>query len=159
MTLVKYRPKRARALVPTESLWPRDIFRWFDEFDPLFSPTPFDLHRFDGEWIPAVDVFERNGDLVVKAEIPGVDAEELDVTVEDNVLRLRGERKQESETEKEGYYRRERFHGTFERSIPLPAEVETEKIDATYTNGVLEVVLPKSAETAARRIEVKSKKK
>ena len=97
-------------------------------------------------------MFERNGDLVVKAEIPGIDAKDLDVTVEDNVLRLRGERKHKSETEEEGYYRHERFHGTFERSIPLPAEVETEKIGATYTDGVLEIVLPKTAETAARRI-------
>ena len=159
MTLVKYRPKRARTLVPAESVWPRDIFRWFDEFDPLFFSPPVDPHRFNGEWTPAVDVFERNGDLVVMAEIPGIDAKELDVTVEDNVLRLRGERKHESETEKEGYYRHERFHGTFERSIPLPAEVETEKIDATYTDGVLEIVLPKAAETAARRIEVKPKRK
>ena len=159
MTLVKYRPKRARTLVPAESVWPRDIFRWFDEFDPLFFSPTVDPHRFNGEWTPAVDVFERNGDLVVMAEIPGIDAKELDVTVEDNVLRLRGERKHESETEKEGYYRHERFHGTFERSIPLPAEVETEKIDATYTDGVLEIVLPKAAETAARRIEVKPKRK
>jgi len=159
MTLVKYRPRRARTLVPTETTWPRDIFRWFDELDPLVFPTMCDPHRFHGEWVPAVDVFERNGDLVVKAEIPGIDAKDLDVTVEDNVLRLRGERKHESETEQEGYYRHERFHGTFERSIPLPAEVETEKIGATYTDGVLEIVLPKTAETAARRIEVKPKRK
>ena len=158
MTLVKCRPRRSRTLVPHELGWPRDIFRWFDEIEPWF-PSALDPARFHGEWTPAVDVFERNGNLVVKAEIPGIEAEDLDVTVEDNVLRLRGERKHETETEEHGYHRHERFHGTFERSIPLPAEVETEKIDATYTDGILEVILPKAAETQVRRIEVKPKKK
>jgi len=157
MTLVKYRPRRERTPVPYDTMWPHNIFRWFDAFDPFFN-TALEPLRIDGEWAPAVDVFERNGDLVVKAEIPGVDAKELDVTVEDNVLRLRGERKHDTETEEQGYYRHERFHGTFERAIPLPKEVETESIGATYTDGILEVVLPKAAETHSRRIEVKRKK-
>ena len=156
MTLVKYRPRRQRTLLPVEFGWPRDMFRWFDGMDTLFPTVP-GSSRFHGEWTPAVDMFERNGDLVVKAEIPGVDAKDFEVTVEDNTLRLRGERKHETEQEEEGYYRHERFHGSFERLVPLPTEVETEKINATYKNGVLEVVLPKAAESHARRIEVKPK--
>ncbi len=158
MTLVRYNPRRTRALVPREFGWPRDVFRWFDEIEPWF-PSLFEPHRLHGEWTPAVDVFERNGNLIVKAEIPGVETKDLEVTVEDGVLRLRGERNHETEAEEDGYYRHERFHGAFERAIPLPAEIEAEKIEATYTNGVLEVVLPKAADTQARRIEVKAKKK
>ena len=156
MTLVKYRPRKERTLLPVELGWPRDIFRWFDGMDTMF-PTVFGPTRLSDEWAPAVDVFERNGDLIVNAEIPGVEAKDFDITVEDNMLKLRGERKHETEQEDEGYYRHERFHGTFERLVPLPTEVETEKINATYKNGVLEVVLPKAAETHVRRIEVKPK--
>jgi len=156
MTLVKYKPRRERSLIPREFGWPRDLFDWFNDIDSWF-PRTLGPRLVGEEWQPAVDVFERNGDLVVTAEIPGVDAKDIHVTVTDDVLRLRGERTQEDETKEGGYYRRERFHGTFERAVPLPAEVDPDKIRATHKNGLLEVVLPKAAAAQTREIEVKVK--
>ena len=153
MTLVKYRPRKQSSFLPSVFDWDRGPFDLFRDLERWF-PERLSL---TGEWAPAVDVFERNGDVVVKAELPGIDTKDLDVSVTDNVLRLRGERSGETETEEKGYYRHERFHGTFERSIPLPAEVDPEKVKAVYEKGVLEVALPKTEVTGTRTVEVKVK--
>ncbi|MCD6288337.1 MAG: Hsp20/alpha crystallin family protein [Candidatus Hydrogenedentes bacterium] len=153
MTLVKYQPRKQRAALPTLFDWNRDPFDMFYELDRWLP----DRFLFGSEWTPAVDVFERNGDIVVKAELPGIDTKQLDVSITDNVLRLRGERSEEKEAEEKGFYRHERFHGSFERTIPLQTEVDPEKVKATYDKGVLEVVLPKAAESGTRTVEVKVK--
>ncbi len=107
-------------------------------------------------WVPAMDVFPRDGDLVVRAELPGIDPEkDVDISFQDGVLTIRGERRDESRHEGEGTYRIESSYGSFERSVLLPEGVKEEDIGATYENGVLEVVVPKAAElTAPKRIPV-----
>ncbi|HVL51567.1 MAG TPA: Hsp20/alpha crystallin family protein [Actinomycetota bacterium] len=107
-------------------------------------------------WTPAVDVFTRDSDLVIRAEIPGVDpAKDIDITVADGVLRIRGQRRSEQRDEGANYFRMETSYGAFERSIPLPDGVNVDDIKAAHKNGVLEVVVPGAAQIApARRIQV-----
>jgi len=94
--------------------------------------------------------------VVVKAELPGMDPKEIDISLHDNVLTLRGERKQEKEEKDENYHRVERSYGAFVRSFRLSAEVESEKVDASYKDGVLTIKLKKTAKSAAKKIEVKA---
>jgi len=96
-----------------------------------------------GNWAPAVDIFEQDGNIVLKAELPGVDPKDVDVRVENNVLTVRGERKLDNEVQKENYHRVERAYGSFSRSFTLPTVVDTEKIKADYRDGVLRVTVPK----------------
>jgi HSP20 family protein len=97
-------------------------------------------------WAPKVDVFDRNGDLVVKAELPGIAKEDVEVSVDRGALVIKGERKAEEKVEQESYYRMERTFGSFYRRLPLPEGVATDKISAAYSDGVLEVRVPKPAE-------------
>ena len=94
-------------------------------------------------WAPRVDMYEESGDIVVKAELPGIQRSDIEVTVEDNDLILKGERKSEKEVKDENYYRVERAYGTFYRRIPLPSAVDAEKIKAKFQDGVLEVRVAK----------------
>lgn len=107
-------------------------------------------------WTPAVDVFSREGDLVVRAELPGVDPEkDVDISLQDGVLSIRGERRHEERRNGDSYYRVESTYGTFQRTVVLPDGVKPEDIKASYENGILEVVVPKAAElTAAKRIPI-----
>jgi HSP20 family protein len=103
---------------------------------PLFAAKPF---------VPVTDVFVRDEDLVVRVELPGIEPEALKVTIEDGYLVIRGERKKDEEVREEAYYRMEASYGTFERFIPLPEGFEEPKIQALYTDGVLEVIVPAAA--------------
>jgi HSP20 family protein len=105
-------------------------------------------------WAPAVDIYEQEGNLVLKAELPGVDPKDVDVRVENNVLTLQGERKFDNEVKKENYHRVERAYGAFGRSFTLPTVVDTEKIKAEYKDGVLRVTLPKREEAKAKQISI-----
>ena len=105
-------------------------------------------------WAPAVDIFETENELVVKADLPEVDEKGIDVRVENNMLTVRGERKFEEKTEKENYLRVERTYGTFSRSFSLPNTVNHEAIQADYKNGVLTVTLPKRAESKPKQVKV-----
>jgi len=107
-------------------------------------------------WVPAIDVFSRDGDLVVRAELPGIDPEkDVDITVQDGVLTLDGERRHEQKTEEENYYRFESSYGSFQRSVALPQGVSEQDIKASYENGILEVVIPKAGElSSARKIPI-----
>ena len=107
-----------------------------------------------GSWAPAVDIFEQDGHIVLKAELPGVDPKDVEVRVENNVLTLRGERKLDSEVQKESYHRVERAYGSFSRSFTLPSVVDTEKIKAEYRDGVLRVNLPKREEAKPKQISI-----
>jgi HSP20 family protein len=129
------------------------LVRW----DPVREISTLS-HRFgsgSGAWSPAVDVFERGEDLVVHAELPGLKFDEIDIRVENGNLVLHGERKREDEVEDDKVYRLERVYGTFTRSFTLPTTVDTARINATYTDGVLEIVLPKAEEAKSRKVEIK----
>jgi HSP20 family protein len=107
-----------------------------------------------GSWAPVVDIFEQGGDIVLKAELPGVDPKDVDIRVENNTLTLRGERKFDDEVQKESYHRVERAYGSFSRSFTLPTVVDTEKIKADYKDGVLRVTLPKKEEAKPKQITI-----
>jgi HSP20 family protein len=107
---------------------------------PLFVDKPF---------VPVTDVFVRDEDLVIRVELPGIEPGDLRVTIEDGSLVISGERKREEKVEEEAYYRMEAACGTFERFIPLPEGTEEHEIEALYTDGVLEVIVPAAAKVLA----------
>jgi len=109
-----------------------------------------------GAWTPQVETFRRGDKLVVRADLPGLKKEDVNVEVDDGMLTISGERSEEHEDNRDDYYRSERSYGQFFRSIPLPEGVTGEQCDATFKDGVLEVTMPKPAETSKRRrIDVK----
>ncbi|MGH9748574.1 MAG: Hsp20/alpha crystallin family protein [Candidatus Polarisedimenticolia bacterium] len=110
--------------------------------------------EFAGSWFPPVDIFEENDRIILRAEVPGIAKDDIDVHVENGTITLRGEKKQEKQPESEGAYRVERFYGSFSRSFVLPTTVDPEGIKATCKDGVLEVVLPKAEEARPRKIKV-----
>jgi len=109
-------------------------------------------------WLPAVDVFDNKDGVVVKAELAGMDPDDIQIEVEDNVLTIKGERTFEETVDEERYYRVERRYGSFQRSLALPQGVRPEDIAASYEDGILTVVVPKVEEEKPKRIEVKAKK-
>ena len=109
-----------------------------------------------GDWIPPVDIFENDKhEIVIEAEMPGLNKEDIDLRVENNTLTLRGERKRESEVKDDQFHRVERVHGVFTRSFSLPATVDAGRVSADYKDGVLTVVLPMREEAKPRQIQVK----
>jgi HSP20 family protein len=108
-----------------------------------------------GNWVPAVDILEDDHNLTVKAELPGVEAKDVAVTLENNVLTLKGERRIEKEVKKENYHRIEREYGTFARSFALPPLMDPENVRANFTNGLLTITIPKKEHATTRSIEVK----
>lgn len=109
-------------------------------------------------WLPAVDVFDTQEAVVLKAELAGMDPDDIQIEVEDNVLTIKGERKFEEKVDEERYYRVERRFGSFQRDLALPQGVKPEDISAAYEDGVLTVTVPKVEEEKPKRIEVKAKK-
>jgi HSP20 family protein len=105
-------------------------------------------------WSPACDIYETDNEVIVKAELPEVKREDVKVSLDNNVLTIRGERKFEEETKKENYQRLERSYGEFMRSFTLPNYIDATKINAEYKDGMLKVTLPKRAETKPKQIEV-----
>lgn len=121
-----------------------ELDRWFGDFSPA---------RFQ----PNVDVTDEEDALRVTAELPGMNKDDVDVRIEDGVLRVQGEKKNETESNERGVYRSERYYGHFERAIPLPADVDQSAVDANFKNGVLSVRVPKSSKPheEARRVQIK----
>ncbi|RLB12250.1 MAG: Hsp20/alpha crystallin family protein [Deltaproteobacteria bacterium] len=135
------------------SLLGRDIF---DRFDRLFED--FELPSLFEEkeaWVPAFDVIEKEKEYVVTAEVPGIDPKDIDITISNGILTIKGEKKREQESKDENYYYMERQYGTFQRSFRLPDEVKTDEVDAKYKNGVLTLVLPKAHVGNVKKIEIK----
>jgi HSP20 family protein len=136
----------------------RDLRSLQEEVNRLFSTN---LTRGFGEegigrgaWNPSVDIYENKDQIVLEAELPGMNRDDFELTVENNVITLRGERQFEKKDESDNYHRVERSYGSFTRSFTLPQTVSTEGATAEYRNGVLRVTLPKRQETKARRIEI-----
>ena len=105
-------------------------------------------------WAPAVDICENENNIVLKAELPGVDPKDVEVRVEDNTLYLKGERKFEKDTKEENYHRLERSYGSFARSFALPNSIDAEKVAAEYKDGLLTLTLPKREETKPKTIKI-----
>lgn len=108
-------------------------------------------------WVPAVDLFDRGEKLIVEAELPGVDKDSIDISVVGGVLHLKAERKAPAEVKDEDYYCCERPRGTFYRTVELPTEVDVDKIEAEYTDGVLRIVLPKAPTVLPKKVSIKVK--
>jgi len=152
-------PTNTRQVATTSETRPRrwDPFAMFNEFEsemdrmlggrfpfmqPLFRGVSR-AGRSDQGWAPSADIYEKDGNLVVKAELPGVDRNDVSVTVENGDLVVQGERHSDEEVKEEDYYRMERFTGTFYRRFALPEGVDEDRISAEYKDGVLEVRIPK----------------
>jgi HSP20 family protein len=123
-------------------------------FKSLFGEIP---EEKEGFWAPVMDIEEDNDNIMVKAEIPGMKKEDIKVSVRNNVLMISGERAQEKELKNKTYHRVERYYGKFSRTITLPSEVETDKIKASYKDGVLCVTLPKPESKRPKQIDVEIK--
>jgi HSP20 family protein len=129
------------------------------EMNRLFNSF-FDEGGRNGErrrWAPAVDLVEREDSLVLRADLPGLKEEDVQIEVRDNVLTISGERRAEFEDSEQGYYRIERAFGSFSRSLTLPEGVDSDKIDASFENGVLEVKIPKPEARKPKRISIGGK--
>ena len=142
MSLIRYEP------VNLFDQFNRDISRFFG------NTRSFPATDAVREWAPAVDIREEEDRYVLLADIPGVKREDVEVTLEDGVLTVRGERHTVSDETREGFHRKERMHGTFKRQFTLPEAVQADSIEATFTDGVLEIGIPKEARPEPRKITV-----
>jgi HSP20 family protein len=111
---------------------------------------------FEGQAWPSVDVFERDGSLIVKADVPGLTAKDIEVTVTEDGITISGERAEEKEVKEKDFYRSERSYGRFVRQLPLPAGADRNNADASFKDGVLEICFPLKEEAKQKKIEVKS---
>jgi HSP20 family protein len=116
---------------------------------------PFSVNRRAALWVPAIEAFERDGKLVIRAEVPGMTKDRINIEIDDNVLVLSGERVQERDEKQGNVYRSERGYGGFYRAIVLPEGAEVDQADATFSNGVLEITMPIKARPEAKRLEIK----
>lgn len=123
-------------------------------FSPMFKREGSNVGLLESEWSPSIDVYDSDNELLVKADIPGLKKEDIDVSIHDNVLTIKGEKKRKNEVNKKNYYRSERFYGSFNRSVELGSEVQTDKVNATYKDGVLELKLPKKEGVKTKRIAI-----
>lgn len=135
--------------------WGREFDELVGRFEPpgyFRPPALFDA----GKWDPTIDVSEGRKDVTVKAEIPGLEANDFDISIDGRLLTIRGEKRREEKKEEETYYRIERSYGYFKRTIELPAEVEPNQVDATYKRGILSIKLRKTKTSETKRIKVVS---
>ena len=123
-------------------------------FNDFFYPSRGMQMSKDSSWNPRVDIYEDEDAIVLKAELPGVEKDNIVVDVEGRVLTLKGERSSDNEVKEESYYRRERTFGSFERRFNLPDNVDPEKITADYKDGILKLGIPKPEENKPRQITV-----
>ncbi|MEQ6918465.1 Hsp20/alpha crystallin family protein [Halomonas aquatica] len=150
-------PESSRAMSPF-----REFDRMLDTFfDRGWMPSMRGEHplweRFAAfeKGMPKVDVIDRDTEVVVRAEAPGFDREELDVSVTDGAVTIKGEHREESKKEEGEYFHSEISHGSFTRTVALPCEIDADKAEASFTNGVLELTLPKRKQANRRKVEVK----
>ena len=152
----RYTPSSTGGRQPFTSLqqFANEVDRMFDDFGfgrPWRSPGWF--HRSQG-WAPDVDIYQRNDQLIIKADLPGMSKEDITVDLTDNRVTIRGERKSEREEEHEGVYRTERSYGSFHREIALPEGAISDQAKATFRDGVLEITMPAPPASKGRRLEI-----
>jgi HSP20 family protein len=146
MAIVRWEPFRELSTLQSE------MNRLFNSvFD---SPTGTGNGGAARRWLPAMDIVETDDDFVLRADLPGIDEDDVKIEFEDGTLTISGERKAEHQTKNEGYYRVERSYGSFSRSLTLPQGVNPESVSANFDRGVLEVRIPKPEERKPRRIEI-----
>jgi HSP20 family protein len=133
----------------------REMDTLFDNFFRGFNMEPFESRM--GVFSPKVDVNETDREIKISAELPGMDEKDIDVSLQNDILTIKGEKKEEKEDKGKDYYRMERSYGSFSRTIPLPVEVETDKVEAKFKKGVLSITLPKTPKAVAetKKIAVK----
>jgi HSP20 family protein len=147
MRLIPYLPAPARSIHWPQSA--RFLEEFFDDFPLGGSPV-----QNNERWVPAVDIMVKDGNLILRAELPGMDENEIELSVERQVLTLKGERKIETDEEKSHYRSRESHYGSFVRSFSLPETVESDKIKAEFKRGILTVTIPQKPEVQPRTIPV-----
>ena len=148
MSLMRWRPTRDLVGIREE------MNRLFDDF---FTGWPWPERRkglLEGEWAPSIDVAETDEEVVVTAELPGIKQDDVDITIIDDVLMLKGEKKEEKEVKEKNYHRIERSYGSFQRSVRLPTGVQADKAKAKYKDGVLQVTIPKVEEAKPKQIKI-----
>jgi len=140
------------------------LVRWHGDMEKLFEDffRKFDQSRFEGlerNFVPRVDFRDTEKEVLVTAELPGLNEKDVEITLERGSLLIRGEKSEDVERKEKGYYRKERSFGSFQRVIPLDVDIDDGKVEATFKNGVLSIRLPKleGAGSSRRRIEVKAK--
>jgi HSP20 family protein len=139
--------------------WERDMGRLFGNFfsgraHPLLDERWWPTSSGSQELSPDIDLYEDENEIVVKAELPGLTKDDIQISLNDNMLNIKGEKKKEEEDKGKDYYRSERVYGAFVRSVALPAEINPDKVRATFKNGVLEIRLPKSEQAKKKEIKV-----
>ncbi|MGC8941416.1 MAG: Hsp20/alpha crystallin family protein [Sulfurihydrogenibium sp.] len=147
-----------RRLIPAIAISPlRELARIENEINRIFKELipQQEVATEVAAWAPRVDVYEKDNNLVIEAEIPGAKKEDIEVKVKDNAVVIRGEVKREEEKKEENYYRSERFYGKFEKVIPLPTDVKIEEAKAEYQDGVLKLTIPKATAEKEVKIEIK----
>ncbi|MGB8952149.1 MAG: Hsp20/alpha crystallin family protein [Candidatus Aminicenantales bacterium] len=123
-------------------------------FEDVFTPRGEEKDITASSWVPPVDIFETENELVLTAEIPGIEEKDVEIKIEDNALSIKGERKFEKETKEENYHRIERAYGSFFRSFTLPNSVDQDKIQAEHENGVLKITMSKRQELKPRKVKI-----
>lgn len=157
MAITRYSPRGSLSASPWRELeqMSNRLTRLFDESRPTGTRT-----ADGGSWFPAVNVEETADELVLTAELPGMSHEDIEIEVENNVLTISGEKRNErEETEERRYHLWERTYGSFQRSFTLPRTVDADAIDARFDNGILHIHMPKQEEAKGRKISIRSEKK
>jgi len=142
------------AIIPFRHRWPWEP--WEDMIERFFGEWPEIKAR---EFVPPMDVYEKGGKVIVETPIAGVDPEKVAISVEDNVLTIKGKSEKKSEVEEKNYYRKEVRYGSFYRSVTLPADVIGTKAEASYKDGVLKIEIPKAPEKKEKKLKIKVKSK
>jgi HSP20 family protein len=148
MALIRWEPVRELNTIQSE------MNRLFNTFFDSPTTTNGAGNRNFRRWIPAMDLVETEAEFVLRADLPGLSEQDVNIELEDNVLTIKGERKAEHEERKEGYYRVERSSGAFARSLTLPEGVDAEAVQARFDRGVLEVRIPKPEERKPRKVAI-----
>lgn len=135
-----------------------DLITIREKMNPLFEEAVIsrgeEKDLVSSSWTPTVDIFETENELVLSAEVPGINEKDIEIKIEDNTLTLRGERKFENETKEENYHRIERAYGSFFRSFSLPLSINQDIIKAEHLNGVLKIIMPKKPELKPRKVKI-----
>ena len=147
-------------IVPWKSFRDLSPFRRDRDFEKtwarFFDEAPFSK-AFSGQWLPRVDVSEADGKLMIKAELPGLEAKDINISIVGDILSIKGEKKKEEEEKDEQHYRSERYYGSFERAFQLPGGIKEDDVDAVFEKGVLTITLPRVEDAGQKEIKIKAK--